>query len=55
MSVDRWPTACPECDSTVFEEIGRADADGGAFKEDVIIYSCANCGHEFDTSDVPGR
>lgn len=51
MSVDRWPTACPKCDATVFEELGRAEPP--ATEEDVIIYRCDNCGHEFDTSDLP--
>jgi len=53
VSVTRWPTACPECGSRDFVEIGRAEAGEFGLNEDVAIYACGDCCAEWDTTDVP--
>lgn len=51
---------CPKCGGTVFDEIGRVEANSMGFggpSEDEAIYECGNpfCGHEFVNTDEGAR
>lgn len=55
MSLSKWPSQCPRCESKDFTEIGRVEGGPDTQPDDVAIYSCGDCGLEFSTDDVPDR